>query len=147
MRKIIDAIVKGCGIDDIPNIETISDAANEVARIVRHREVDLEVLTDEIARLAEKKNKISDDIDKKKETLKEILVENDIYEAGRVKIVKTPLSVLIVDEKKLPSEFLRIKTYPDKNKIKSAILDGIKVKGVELTKDSYSIRINDKGLN
>jgi hypothetical protein len=59
-------------------------------------------------------------------------------------IGKAPRSVIITDESKLPPEFVRTKTEPDKAKIKSALLDGEVIEGAELSNGGQTLVVRTK---
>ena len=60
---------------------------------------------------------------------------------GTVSVTNTSPSVVIVDEALLPSEFLRIKSEPNKTAIKDALLGGNTVTGASMSNGGTTLTI------
>lgn len=61
--------------------------------------------------------------------------------AYRFKLHKNPASVFILDEQRIPDEFMSYKPTPDKEKIKEALQAGREVPGATLRIESYHVEI------
>lgn len=108
-----------------------------IIKVIRNQESDLEMVTAEIERLTNLKNRIKKEIENFKSYIKFNMKKMDI------KKIETSLGTIslrqstateIYDEASLPKEFLKEKiTYtPSKTEIKKAIESGQEVKGARL---------------
>lgn len=61
--------------------------------------------------------------------------------ATRFVLHKNPASVFILDEQRIPEEYMNFKPVPDKEKIKEALLAGKEVPGCTLRADSSHLEI------
>lgn len=108
-----------------------------IIKVIRNQESDLEMVTAEIERLTNLKNKMKKEIENFKSYIKFNMKKMDIKKIetslGNISL-RQSTATEIYDEASLPKEFLKEKiTYtPSKTEIKKAIESGQEVKGARL---------------
>lgn len=108
-----------------------------IIKVIRNQESDLEMITAEIERLTNLKNRIKKEIENFKSYIKFNMKKMDIKKIetslGNISL-RQSTATEIYDEASLPKEFLKEKiTYtPSKTEIKKAIESGQEVKGARL---------------
>ena len=108
-----------------------------IIKVIRNQESDLEMITTEIKRLTNLKNRIEKEIENFKTYIKFNMKKMDIKKIetslGNISL-RQSTATEIYDEASLPKEFLKEKiTYtPSKTEIKKAIESGQEVKGARL---------------
>ena len=108
-----------------------------IIKVIRNQESDLEMVTAEIERLTNLKNRIEKEIENFKTYIKFNMKKMDIKKIetslGNISL-RQSTATEIYDEASLPKEFLKEKiTYtPSKTEIKKAIESGQEVKGARL---------------
>ena len=108
-----------------------------IIKVIRNQESDLEMVTSEIERLTNLKNRIKKEIENFKSYIKFNMKKMDIKKIetslGNISL-RQSTATEIYDEASLPKEFLKEKiTYtPSKTEIKKAIESGQEVKGARL---------------
>lgn len=108
-----------------------------IIKVIRNQESDLEMVTAEIERLTNLKNKIKKELENFKSYIKFNMKKMDIKKIetslGNISL-RQSTATEIYDETSLPKEFLKEKiTYtPSKTEIKKAIENGQEVKGARL---------------
>ncbi len=108
-----------------------------IIKVIRNQESDLEMVTAEIERLTNLKNRIKKEIENFKSYVKFNMKKMDIKKIetslGNISL-RQSTATEIYDEASLPKEFLKEKiTYtPSKTEIKKAIESGQEVKGARL---------------
>lgn len=108
-----------------------------IIKVIRNQESDLEMITAEIERLTNLKNRIKKEIENFKSYIKFNMKKMDIKKIetslGNISL-RQSTATEIYDEASLPKEFLKEKiTYtPSKTEIKKAIENGQEVKGARL---------------
>ena len=108
-----------------------------IIKVIRNQESDLEMITAEIERLTNLKNKMKKEIENFKSYIKFNMKKMDIKKIetslGNISL-RQSTATEIYDEASLPKEFLKEKiTYtPSKTEIKKAIESGQEVKGARL---------------
>lgn len=108
-----------------------------IIKVIRNQESDLEMITAEIERLTNLKNRIKKEIENFKSYIKFNMKKMDLKKVetslGNISL-RQSTATEIYDEASLPKEFLKEKiTYtPSKTEIKKAIESGQEVKGARL---------------
>ena len=108
-----------------------------IIKVIRNQESDLEIITAEIERLTNLKNRIKKEIENFKSYIKFNMKKMDLKKVetslGNISL-RQSTATEIYDEASLPKEFLKEKiTYtPSKTEIKKAIESGQEVKGARL---------------
>lgn len=108
-----------------------------IIKVIRNQESDLEMITAEIERLTNLKNRIKKEIENFKSYIKFNMKKMDIKKIetslGNISL-RQSTATEIYDEASLPKEFLKEKiTYtPSKTELKKAIENGQEVKGARL---------------
>ena len=108
-----------------------------IIKVIRNQESDLEMVTSEIERLTNLKNRIKKEIENFKDYIKFNMKKMNLKKVetslGNISL-RQSTATEIYDEASLPKEFLKEKiTYtPSKTEIKKAIESGQEVKGARL---------------
>lgn len=108
-----------------------------IIKVIRNQESDLEMVTSEIERLTNLKNRIKKEIENFKDYIKFNMKKMNLKKVetslGNISLRQSTVTE-IYDEASLPKEFLKEKiTYtPSKTEIKKAIESGQEVKGARL---------------
>ena len=108
-----------------------------IIKVIRNQESDLEMVTSEIERLTNLKNKMKKEIENFKSYIKFNMKKMELKKVetslGNISLRQSTVTE-IYDEASLPKEFLKEKiTYtPSKTEIKKAIESGQEVKGARL---------------
>lgn len=111
-----------------------------IIKVIRNQESDLEMVTAEIERLTNLKNKIKKEIENFKSYIKFNMKKMDIKKIetslGTISLRVNPPSTDVFDKDLIPKEFMREKierTYePKKDDIKKALQNGEEVPGARL---------------
>lgn len=141
--------------DEDANVETLEKALKEVedgienkaeniAKLIRHIDSDIDALRAEEKRLAQRRRALEN----KKKSIKDYLeMQLKAMEIDKVKtplftvsIQKNPPSVRIIDEDKIPEDYLRYTKSISRRDVLQALKDGEEIPGAEL-KQTRSLRI------
>lgn len=124
--------------------DQIEDKAENIAKLIKTIEVDVNGFKEEEKRLAEKRKSLENRVKSLKSYLEGAMIAaNKEKFKGKLfsfNIQNNPPSVNISDGKLLPEEYWKIEKSEDKSKIKEALKGGIEVPGAELVV-SRSLRI------
>lgn len=128
--------------------EALKTKSNNIVGYYQEEKVLLEGIDAEIKRLQDYKKAVTNRIDRYKEYVKENMqvlgIEKIETELGTISIAKSPISVDIIDEDKIPAEY---KTIVQTIKVdKKAIADNFKstgelIEGVRINTENKSLRI------
>lgn len=134
-----------CLLDTLEGLTDFQDQLAALARSAASDEAMLEGLTQYQVKLADRRSAIA-----ARMATKRRIVLHYMEDAGIKKITKPDItisrraiapSVIITDESKIPSEYLRTKFEPDKTKIKEALKDGEPVPGAILSNGSETLAL------
>ena len=134
-------VIKGIIIQEIQNKST------GIVAVVRNLESNIAAIDTEIKRLQELKRLKQNNITRLKEYTKECMNIQGIKKLetslGNISIRKTPASVKILDETKIPSEYLTIKqvTNIDKKTLLDDLKDGLILEGIAELSQGTSLTI------
>ena len=128
--------------------EALKTKSNNIVGYYQEEKVLLEGIDAEIKRLQDYKKAVTNRIDRYKEYVKENMqvlgIDKIETELGTISIAKSPISVDIIDEDKIPAEY---KTIVQTIKVdKKAIADNFKstgelIEGVRINTENKSLRI------
>lgn len=128
--------------------EALKTKSNNIVGYYQEEKVLLEGIDAEIKRLQDYKKAVTNRIDRYKEYVKENMqvlgIDKIETELGTISIAKSPVSVDIIDEDKIPAEY---KTIVQTIKVdKKAIADNFKstgelIEGVRINTENKSLRI------
>lgn len=128
--------------------EALKTKSNNIVGYYQEEKVLLEGIDAEIKRLQDYKKAVTNRIDRYKEYVKENMqvlgIDKIETELGTISIAKSPISVEIIDEDKIPAEY---KTIVQTIKVdKKAIADNFKstgelIEGVRINTENKSLRI------
>lgn len=128
--------------------EALKTKSNNIVGYYQEEKVLLEGIDAEIKRLQDYKKAVTNRIDRYKEYVKENMqvlgIDKIETELGTISITKSPISVDIIDEDKIPAEY---KTIVQTIKVdKKAIADNFKstgelIEGVRINTENKSLRI------
>lgn len=128
--------------------EALKIKSNNIVGYYQEEKVLLEGIDAEIKRLQDYKKAVTNRIDRYKEYVKENMqvlgIDKIETELGTISIAKSPISVDIIDEDKIPAEY---KTIVQTIKVdKKAIADNFKstgelIEGVRINTENKSLRI------
>lgn len=128
--------------------EALRTKSNNIVGYYQEEKVLLEGIDAEIKRLQDYKKSVTNRIDRYKEYVKENMqvlgIDKIETELGTISIAKSPVSVDIIDEDKIPAEY---KTIVQTIKVdKKAIADNFKstgelIEGVRINTENKSLRI------
>jgi hypothetical protein len=129
-------------------VQALQTKSNNIVGYYQEEKVLLEGIDAEIKRLQDYKKAVTNRIDRYKEYVKENMqvlgIDKIETELGTISIAKSPISVEIVDEDKIPTEY---KTIVQTIKVdKKAIADNFKstgelIEGVRINTENKSLRI------
>ena len=134
-------VIKGIIIQEIQNKST------GIVAVVRNLESNIAAIDTEIKRLQELKKTKQNNITRLKEYTKECMniqgVKKLETSLGNISIRKTPASVRILDETKIPSEYLTVKqvTNIDKKTLLDDLKDGLILEGIAELSQGTSLTI------
>ena len=125
--------------------EDIEDKAENIAKIIRTLDADVNVLKEEEKRMADRRRSLENKRDYLKEYLQQQLEFAGLQKIKRptltVAIQNNPPSVEVLDETLIPSHYMIPQpSKVDKKSILSLLKDGQNIPGVEM-KQSRSVRI------
>jgi len=108
-----------------------------IGHVIRKKQNEINFLKEEEQRFKQKRNAIDRSIERLKNYIYEVMVDNEktqLKGAATTIYLRSSESVIIEDEDALPSEFVEIRTskHPQKDKIKAAIKEGNVVDGAVL---------------
>ena len=122
--------------DTLESIEgELSAKVDNIACLIKNTNAEIKALEDEERSLRERRKAKSNMVDKLKTYLTDTLTNagiNKIEGTRAVVSLRNSKSVEIDEDAELASEYLRIKSEPNKTAIKEALQSGIKVKGAKL---------------
>ena len=134
--------------DTLESIEhDFNEKANNILALTNNWNSDLLAVDEEIKRLSNKKKVITGSIGRLKEYLRHNMersgikkIESPIFSAS-IKMGRDIVN--IIDESKLPDDYVSVKTSitPDKRALLKALKEGVDIPGAELTKSKSSILI------
>ena len=142
-------------IESVEDLETIREIIKQeiqnkstgIVAVVRNLESNIAAIDTEIKRLQELKRLKQNNITRLKEYTKECMniqgVKKLETSLGNISIRKTPASVKILDETKIPSEYLTIKqvTNIDKKTLLDDLKDGLILEGIAELSQGTSLTI------
>ena len=134
-------VIKGIIIQEIQNKST------GIVAVVRNLESNIAAIDTEIKRLQELKRLKQNNITRLKEYTKECMNIQGIKKLetslGNISIRKTPASVKILDETKIPLEYLNVKqvTSIDKKTLLDDLKDGLILEGIAELSQGTSLTI------
>ena len=126
--------------DTLESIEdAIEEKAQNIAKLIRNLEGDIEVLKQEEQRLKRRRTSLESKVKSIKDYLK-----NELEGAGidkvksahfNISIRNNPPKVLVEDEKLIPSDYMIPKYSPDKKVLKELLQSGKEIPGVRLIQE------------
>lgn len=126
----------------------LQNKSTNIIAYVRNGEVFIEAVKAEEKRLSDMRKSAENKIEKFKKYVKENMERLDIQkietELGNLSIAKSPISVDIIDETKIPDEYKEVvfTTKVDKKKIADNFkANGELIEGVEIHVDNTNLRI------
>lgn len=142
IREVWDKICEQDGEltdEDLQTLESLEVGKNEKIKgygvIIRELDGEITILTNEIKRVKEILDKRKKSQEWLKNSLKEFMLNHDIpkYESVEVNVsFRKSKALEIMDGVKLPDEFLKVKTEPDKSAITEYIKNGGIVDGCQI---------------
>lgn len=132
----IDDETKRDTLDAIDWEHDFSEKIENCIKIIRNKESRVEAYKTEIKRLESLKNSEKKAIEEIKERISEAmqLTRHDKLETNLFKVGFRKSEAVIVDETKLPKEYMRAKWSPDKDKLKELIKNGATIQGARIEK-------------
>ena len=127
--------------------QEIQNKSTGIVAVVRNLESNIAAIDTEIKRLQELKRLKQNNITRLKEYTKECMNIQGIKKLetslGNISIRKTPASVKILDETKIPSEYLNVKqvTSIDKKTLLDDLKDGLILEGIAELSQGTSLTI------
>ena len=127
--------------------QEIQNKSTGIVAVVRNLESNIAAIDTEIKRLQELKKLKQNNITRLKEYTKECMNIQGIKKLetslGNISIRKTPASVKILDETKIPSEYLNVKqvTSIDKKTLLDDLKDGLILEGIAELSQGTSLTI------
>lgn len=132
----------------IEQIESMIDGkAENIIKIIKNYEADIEVLKQEEKRLANnrkiKENKVKRLKEYTRECLEKVGKKKIETSIGNISLRKSPASLKIIDDNLIPIDYKEtIETVKiDNSRIKSDLKSGLKIEGVVLEEGNYSLQI------
>ena len=128
-------------------MEMIKGKSENIIKLTRNMESRIKSVKEEEKRLAEYRKSEEKKLERLKNYVVSCLQDADIKKidtnVGRISLKKSPASVQILDEDKIPQEFKTIEqvTKISKKDIKEILKAGKTVEGAVLVDDNYSITI------
>lgn len=130
-------------LDSIDWEDDFSEKIENCIKVIRNKNARVEAYKAEIERLKKLKASEEKAIEEIKKRISEAmqLTRHDKLETNLFKVGFRKSEAVIVDETKLPKEYMRAKWSPDKDKLKELIKNGATIKGAHIEKRrSLSIR-------
>lgn len=132
----------------IEQIESMIDGkAENIIKIIKNYEADIEMLKQEEKRLANnrkiKENKVKRLKEYTRECLEKVGKKKIETSIGNISLRKSPASLRIIDDNLIPIDYKEtIETVKiDNSRIKSDLKAGLKIKGAVLEEGNYSLQI------
>jgi predicted nuclease with TOPRIM domain len=142
MAEEMDAITLQDTLESIE--EEIHDKAENIAKLVKNINADVDALKSEEKRLADRRKSLENKVTHLKEYLQNQLEVAGLDKVKRptltVSIQNNPPSVKVIDEKLLSDYMIPVEPRLDKKAILTALKEGMEVSGAELVQ-GRSVRI------
>ena len=130
-------------IDDETKLDTLnsidweddfSEKIENCIKVIRNKEARVQAYKSEIERLEALKSSEKKAIEKIKERISEAmqLTQHDKLDTTLFKVAFRKSKAVVVDEVKLPKEYMKAKWIPDKEKLKELLKNGATIQGAHI---------------